>query len=337
MTDDDTFLAGLPKAELHLHIEGSLEPAMMFDLAARNGVALPYKDVEDLTRAYDFSDLQDFLDLYYAGMSVLVTERDFHDLTYAYLEKAAADGVVHAEIFFDPQGHTDRGVAFETALDGICAGLEAGRRDLGVSAKLIACFLRHLPEEAAFETWADIKRHKDRIVGVGLDSSERGHPPAKFARVFAEARAAGFHTVAHAGEEGPAAYVASALDDLKVARIDHGNRALDDPALTERLARDQVPLTMCPLSNLRLRVIGSLAESPVKRALDAGLMVTVNSDDPAYFGGYIGANYRGVRDALGLGRADLVTLARNSFVGSFLDDAGKRARLDDLDAYMAAG
>jgi len=339
MTSDrasDSFIGQLPKAELHLHIEGTLEPQMMLDLAARNDVTLPYKTADDVTRAYEFENLQDFLDLYYAGMSVLMQERDFHDLTWAYLQKAAADGVRHAEIFFDPQGHTDRGVNFETALDGIWGALEAGRRELGISSKLIMCFLRHLSEDSAFETLVAAKRHKDRIFGVGLDSSELGHPPEKFARVFAEARAAGFTAVAHAGEEGPIDYVKGALDILKVARIDHGNRALDDADLVARLVRERIPLTMCPLSNLRLKVIPTLAESPVKRALDAGLLVTINSDDPAYFGGYINANYRGIEEALGLGRAELTTLANNSFTGSFLGESEKQVHLDRIAQYAAA-
>ncbi len=333
---DPAFIDRLPKAELHLHIEGTLEPAMMLDLAARNGVTLPYADAADIAAAYEFANLQDFLDLYYAGMSVLLGEADFHDLTWAYLQRAADEGVSHAEVFFDPQGHTDRGVAFETALDGIWRALDAGRRELGVSSKLIACFLRHLSEESAFATLAEVRRHADRIFGVGLDSSELGHPPAKFARVFAEARAAGFKAVAHAGEEGPADFVRDAVDVLGVARIDHGNRALDDADLVSRLAREQVPLTMCPLSNLRLKVIADMSACPVKRALDAGLLVTVNSDDPAYFGGYINANYRAVQDGLGLSDADLRQLARNSFAGSFLSDAEKQRHLDRLDADGAS-
>ncbi|MDJ0685308.1 MAG: adenosine deaminase [Alphaproteobacteria bacterium] len=317
----------LPKAELHLHIEGTLEPEMMLALAERNGVSLPYETVEDVRRAYQFDSLQDFLDIYYLGMSVLINEQDFRDLTVAYLEKAADQGVRHAEIFFDPQAHTERGVAFETVLDGISAGLEHGRTSLGITSKLIMCFLRHLPEESAFEALACACKHKDRIAGVGLDSSEKGLPPALFSRVFAEARQEGFIPVAHAGEEGPAAYVAGALDDLQVQRVDHGVSALDDPALTARLAKQQTPLTMCPLSNLRLKGIPSLADSPVKRALDAGILVTVNSDDPSYFGGYVGDNYKAIAGPLKLEAEDLVTLAKNSFAASFLSNAEKQRHI----------
>lgn len=336
MTDPiDRFIDRVPKAELHLHIEGTLEPEMMLELANRNGLPLPYETVEEVREAYQFDCLQDFLDLYYAGMSVLVQERDFHDLTKAYLDKVAQQGVSHVEIFFDPQAHTDRGIAFETVLDGISSGLETGFKDHGITSKLIMCFLRHLPEEHAFEALNCACRHKDRIVGIGLDSSEKGFPPGLFSRVFETARQEGFLPVAHAGEEGPAAYVRDALDDLQVVRVDHGNRALDDPDLTGRLARDQVPLTMCPLSNLRLKGIPSLEASPLKRALDAGLLVTVNSDDPSYFGGYVADNYKAVRRALGLDEADLVALAKNSFAGSFLSDAEKQDRIDAVDRCAA--
>jgi adenosine deaminase len=283
-------VAALPKAELHLHIEGTLEPTMMLALAQRNGITLPYADVAEIRAAYDFDGLQDFLDLYYAGMSVLVEASDFHDLTWAYLERAAAQGGTHAEIFFDPPCHTERGVAFETVLEGITGALAAGERELGVSSKLIMCFLRHLSEEQAFTALDAARRHKDAIFGVGLDSGEAGNPPGNFARVYAAARAEGFVALAHAGKEGPAQYVADALDILKVARVDHGNRALDDPALTARLAAEQMPLTMCPLSNLRLKGVARLADHPLRAALDAGLLVTVNSDDPSYFGGYINEN-----------------------------------------------
>lgn len=321
----------LPKAELHLHIEGTLEPEMMLALAKRNGVALPYENVEQVRKAYEFDGLQDFLDLYYAGMSVLLHEQDFHDLTFAYLEKVAADGLTHVEMFFDPQAHTDRGVSFETALGGITSALEQGHRELGISAKLIMCFLRHLPEEQAFDTLACACKHKEHIYGVGLDSSEKGFPPALFSKVFAQARKEGFVPVAHAGEEGPAAYVEAALDDLQVQRVDHGNRALDDAKLTARLARDQTPLTMCPLSNLRLKGIPDLKASPVKKALDAGLLVSVNSDDPSYFGGYLNDNYRAVHQALGLSEQDIITLAKNSFASSFLDDKQKQQAMDAVD------
>lgn len=321
----------LPKAELHLHIEGTLEPEMMLALAKRNGVTLPYDNVEQVRRAYEFDGLQDFLDLYYAGMSVLLHEQDFHDLTFAYLEKVAADGLTHVEMFFDPQAHTDRGVSFETALGGITSALEQGHRELGISAKLIMCFLRHLPEEQAFDALACACKHKEHIFGVGLDSSEKGFPPALFSKVFAQARKEGFVPVAHAGEEGPAAYVEAALDDLQVQRVDHGNRALDDAALTARLVRDQTPLTMCPLSNLRLKGIPDLKASPVKKALDAGLLVSVNSDDPSYFGGYLNDNYRAVHQALDLSEQDIITLAKNSFASSFMEDKDKQEAMDSVD------
>jgi adenosine deaminase len=332
-TSLDAFIRGIPKAELHLHIEGSLEPEMTFRLAGKHGVKLKHGSVEALRRAYDFADLQSFLDLYYAGADVLRDAEDFHDLTRAYLERARADGVVHAEIFFDPQTHTDRGIPFAAVLDGIHGALAAGERELGISYRLILCFLRHLSEEAAFATLAQAMPYRDRIAAVGLDSSEVGHPPAKFARVFAAAREAGFLAVAHAGEEGPPAYVREALDLLHVARIDHGVRSEEDPALCERLAREQVPLTVCPLSNLKLRVVRSLGEHNLKRLLDKGLCVTVNSDDPAYFGGYIAENYRATAAALGLGREDVARLARNSFTASFLDPAAKRAWHERIDAY----
>ena len=333
----DRFIRGIPKAELHLHIEGTLEPEMTFRLAAKHGVALKHASVEALRRAYDFSDLQSFLDLYYAGADVLRDRQDFYDLTRAYLERAHADGVVHAEIFFDPQTHTDRGVPFATVLDGIHGGLLEGERELGISFRLILCFLRHLSEDAAFATLAAALPYRDRIAAVGLDSSERGHPPSKFARVFAEARKAGLLTVAHAGEEGPPAYVAEALDLLEVARIDHGVRSEEDPALCARLVRDQVPLTVCPLSNVRLRVFDAMADHNLKRLLDRGLCVTVNSDDPAYFGGYVGENYRAAAAALGLGRDDIVRLAKNSFTASFLGPAAKRRWHDRIDAYTRTG
>jgi adenine deaminase len=332
----DAFIRGIPKAELHLHIEGTLEPEMVFSLARKHRVRLKHDSVEALRRAYDFRDLQSFLDIYYEAANVLRDGEDFHDMTRAYLERARADGVVHAEIFFDPQTHTDRGVPFEAVLDGIHAALEAGERELGISSRLIMCFLRHLSEDAAFATLAQAMPHRDRITAVGLDSSEAGHPPAKFARVFATARAAGFVAVAHAGEEGPPAYVHEALDLLQVARIDHGVRSEEDPALCARLARDRVPLTVCPLSNVKLRVFGSPADHNLKRLLDMGLCVTVNSDDPAYFGGYVAENYRAAADALGLGRDDIVRLAKNSFTASFLGPAEKQAWHARIDAYSSS-
>jgi adenine deaminase len=331
--DLDSFIRGIPKAELHLHVEGTLEPEMVFRLAEKHGMALTYRSVEALRRAYDFGNLQSFLDVYYAGAEVLRDEQDFHVITRAYLERAHADGVVHVEIFFDPQTHTDRGIPFGTVIEGIHSALEHGERDLGISFRLIMCFLRHLSEDAAFATLAQAMPHRDRIAAVGLDSSEAGHPPAKFARVFAKAREAGFLTVAHAGEEGPPAYVYEALDLLQVARIDHGVRAEEDPALCARLAREQTPLTVCPLSNVKLRVFGSMGEHNLKRLLDMGLCVTVNSDDPAYFGGYVADNYRAAADALGLGRTDIARLASNSITASFLGPAEKRVWHERIDAY----
>ncbi|MEM8838215.1 MAG: adenosine deaminase [Pseudomonadota bacterium] len=327
----DHLINVLPKAELHLHIEGTLEPEMMLALAKRNNVTLPYETVEDIAKAYEFDCLQDFLDLYYLGMSVLVEERDFYDLTYAYLERVAADRVTHVEIFFDPQAHMERGVSFDTVLSGVTRALEEGHKALGISSKLIMCFLRHLPEESAFEAFECACHHKDAIYGVGLDSSERGHPPSKFSRVFRAAREEGFIPVAHAGEEGPAAYVKEALDDLKVARVDHGYRAFDEPALIARLKMEQMPLTMCPLSNLRLKGIQTIAESPVKKALDQGLLVTVNSDDPSYFGGYVNDNFRAIADGLSLSPQEIIQLAKNSFAASFLDDREKQEKLDAIE------
>ena len=331
MADRD-FIQSLPKAELHLHIEGTLEPELMLALAERNGIKLPYDSVEALRAAYDFGNLQDFLDLYYQGMSVLQAEQDFYDLTWAYLERAAAENVRHAEIFFDPQGHTERGVAFATVIDGIHRALTDAEVKLGLTSRLILCFLRHLDEDSALATLAQALPYKDRIVGVGLDSSELGHPPEKFERAFARSREEGFRAVAHAGEEGPADYVRGALDALKVERIDHGVRCLEDPALVERLAAGRVPLTVCPLSNLRLCVVDDMAAHPLRRMMELGLFVTVNSDDPAYFGGYVNENYAAVQDALGLSRADLAALARNSIEASFLEPEAKRALVAEIDS-----
>lgn len=333
MMDLSPFIAGLPKAELHIHIEGSLEPEMMFALARRNGVSLPYASVEAVRAAYSFSNLQDFLDLYYQGMSVLIHEQDFYDLTMAYLRRAVAQNVRHTEIFFDPQGHTERGIAFETAIDGIWRALRDGERELGITSALIMCFLRHLDEASAERTLDEAMPWRDRIGGVGLDSSEMGQPPSKFERVFARARSLGLKAVAHAGEEGPAEYVKQALDLLQVVRIDHGNRALDDPALVARLAREKMPLTVCPLSNKRLCVVKDMAEHPLRRMLQAGLMATVNSDDPAYFGGYMNENFLAVQQALDLSLDEIVTLAGNGFRAAFCDEATKRQYLAELDAY----
>ena len=330
------FIAGLPKAELHLHIEGSLEPELMFALARRNRIDLPFPTVEAVRAAYQFSRLQDFLDIYYAGADVLRTEQDFHDLADAYFARAAADGVVHAELFFDPQTHTDRGIPFQVVADGLLAAMDAAEQRHGVTSKLILCFLRHLDERAAFATLEAAAPWLDRIAGVGLDSSELGHPPEKFARVFDEAGRLGLKRVAHAGEEGPPDYVWQALDLLQIDRLDHGNRSLEDPALVRRLADTGMTLTVCPLSNLKLCVVTDLAHHPIDTMLDLGLHATVNSDDPAYFGGYIADNYRAVAAARGLSRAQLVQLARNSFTGSFLDAAQIAAHLARLDAYAEA-
>ncbi|UVO52705.1 adenosine deaminase [Sphingomonas sp. SUN039] len=334
--DRREFIAGLPKAELHLHIEGSLEPELMFALAERNGVAIPFSSVEEVRAAYAFSNLQDFLDIYYQGMAVLLTENDFYDLTMAYLARVHADAVRHVEIFFDPQGHTERGVAFATVIGGITRALDAAQAQWGMSSRLIMCFLRHLSEAEAEATLDQALPHLERIHGVGLDSSENGHPPAKFARVFARARSLGLKLVAHAGEEGPPAYVYEALDVLGVDRIDHGNRSLEDPALVARLAASGMTLTVCPLSNLKLCVVDDLHAHPLKTMLDAGLAATVNSDDPAYFGGYVNANFIGVADALDLSREELLALARNSFTGSFLPDNEQGAHLAAIDAWNRA-
>ncbi|MFZ5724959.1 MAG: adenosine deaminase [Pseudomonadota bacterium] len=326
------FIARLPKAELHLHIEGSLEPELMFRLAQRNGVAIPFASIDDVRAAYAFSNLQDFLDIYYQGMGVLQAEQDFYDLTAAYCARANADNVRHIEIFFDPQGHTARGVAFETVIAGITRALDDAEARYAMTSRLILCFLRHLSEAEAEATLDEALPFLGRIAGVGLDSSELGHPPAKFERVFARARALGLKLVAHAGEEGPPEYVHEALDLLKVDRIDHGNRSLEDPALVARLAASGMTLTVCPLSNLKLCVVDDVMDHPLKTMLDAGLRATVNSDDPSYFGGYVNANYQAVADALDLSRDDLVMLARNSFTGSFLSDAEKARHLAAIDA-----
>ena len=329
-------LRSMPKAELHIHIEGSLEPELIFELARRNGVALPYAGVEALRAAYAFTDLQSFLDIYYAGASVLLHEDDFHAMAMAYFRRAAADGVVHAELFFDPQTHTARGVAIDTVIDGLHRACTDAQARLGVSAALILCFLRHLSEEDAFATLEQALPHRDKFIGVGLDSSEVGHPPEKFARVFARCRELGFHLVAHAGEEGPPAYVWSALDVLKVERIDHGVQSTKDPALMQRLAQDRIPLTVCPLSNLKLCVFPDLAKHNLGALLDAGLVATVNSDDPAYFGGYMNENFLQTFAATGLSAQQAWQLAANSFEASFIDAAAKRAYVDRLNAAFGA-
>jgi adenosine deaminase len=335
MTDLDQFIVDLPKAELHLHIEGSLEPELMFALARRNGIALPYDSVAAVRAAYDFGNLQDFLDIYYAGAAVLLTRADFHDLAMAYFDRAAADGVVHAEIMFDPQTHTMRGVAFAEVIEGLLSAMAEAEARHGLTSRLILSFLRHLSEADAFATLEQAGPWLDRITAVGLDSSELGHPPEQFARVFAAAAERGLKRVAHAGEEGPPAYVTGALDALHVDRIDHGNRALEDAKLVARLVESAMTLTVCPLSNLKLCLVNDLADHPIDRMLALGLKATINSDDPAYFGGYIADNYRAVARARGLSRADLVHLARNSLTGSFLPPdaiAAHCARLDELAA-----
>ncbi|MCM8558397.1 adenosine deaminase [Sphingomicrobium sediminis] len=328
--DRRALIEALPKAELHLHIEGSLEPELLFELAQRNQVEIPFDSVEAVRAAYDFSNLQDFLDIYYQGMSVLLHEQDFYDLTMAYLKRVHQDGVVHVEIFFDPQGHTERGVAFDTVIKGITRALDDGEEQLGITHRLIMCFLRHLDEEAAFETLEQAKPWLNRIHGVGLDSSEVGHPPSKFEKVFAKARAMGLFPTAHAGEEGPPEYVHEALDLLQVRRIDHGNRALEDAALTQRIADEGLTLTVCPLSNLKLCVIDRIEDSPVRKMLDAGLRATINSDDPAYFGGYVNDNFQAIADALDLDREEILTLARNGFEGALIDADVRQRHLDRI-------
>jgi adenosine deaminase len=328
----ETYIRALPKAELHLHIEGTLEPELMFKLAARNRIALPWASVEETRAAYDFSDLQSFLDLYYAGAAALIHEHDFHDLAMAYFARAHADGVVHAELFFDPQTHTVRGIAFDTVLAGLERACAEARARYGISSRLILCFLRHLSEDEGFATLDAARPHLGRIHGVGLDSSEMGHPPAKFARLFARCRELGLHVVAHAGEEGPPAYIVEALDILKVERIDHGVRAAEDAALLARLAREQVPLTVCPLSNVKLCVFPTLAQHNLKTLLDAGLKVTINSDDPAYFGGYVAKNYVDTAHALGLTRGELKRIARNSLDAAFVSEAERAPWLARLAA-----
>lgn len=332
----ESFVRDVPKAELHLHIEGTLEPELMFELSGRNEVSLPYPDVDAVRRAYVFDNLQSFLDIYYAGCAVLVTEQDFYDLTSAYLRRAARQGVRHAEIFFDPQTHTERGVSFETVVTGIHRALEDGRASVGISSRLIMCFLRHLSAEAAMETLEQAGPFVSWISAVGLDSSESGNPPSKFEAVYRQAREMGLLAVAHAGEEGPPSYIWEALDLLGVRRIDHGVRCLEDDRLVARLASEQVPLTVCPLSNVKLRVFPSLREHNLPLLLDRGLLVTINSDDPPYFGGYVEENFRGVVETFGLGVGDVAQLARNSFVASFLDDSAKARHLAAIDAALAA-
>ena len=333
MTVTPDSICRMPKAELHLHIEGTLEPGLCFRLADRNGIKLAYGSVADLKAAYRFANLQDFLDLYYQGTHVLIEEQDFYDLTWAYLEKARAQTILHTEIFFDPQAHTGRGIPFERALGGITRALGDAEAKLGLTSNLIFCMLRHLDAASAERTLDQALEHKDRLAGIGLDSSEVGHPPENFKAVFERARKEGFRAVAHAGEEGPPEYVWGALDLLGVSRIDHGNRALEDAALVDRLVRDRMPLTVCPLSNLKLSVVDDLARHPLREMLERGLMATVNSDDPAYFGGYLNENFLAVWAALDLSEGQLFTLVRNSFEASFAEGARKQTLITRLDDF----
>ncbi|WP_168406030.1 adenosine deaminase [Acinetobacter indicus] len=325
-------IRALPKAELHVHIEGTFEPELMFAIAQRNNIAIPYQSVEEVKEAYNFHNLQSFLDIYYAGANVLVHEQDFYDLAWAYFEKCAEDQVVHTEMFFDPQTHTDRGIAFATVINGLQRACDDAQSKLGISSRLIMCFLRHLSEEAAFATLEQALPYKEQIIAVGLDSSEVGHPPAKFARVFAKAREYGFLVVAHAGEEGPPEYIWEALDLLKVNRIDHGVRSEEDPALMQRLIQDEMPLTVCPLSNLKLCVVQDMRQHNIRRLLQQGMKVTVNSDDPSYFGGYMNDNFIAITEALDLNADELKQLAINSFEASFLPAAQKQAWIEKIQA-----
>ena len=327
-------IRALPKAELHVHIEGTFEPELMFAIAQRNKIAIPYKSVEEVKQAYNFHNLQSFLDIYYAGAAVLIHEQDFYDLAWAYFEKCAEDRVVHTEMFFDPQTHTDRGVAFSTVINGLQKACDDAKTKLGISSHLIMCFLRHLSEDAAFATLEQALPYKDQIIAVGLDSSEVGHPPSKFERVFAKAREAGFLVVAHAGEEGPAAYVWEALELLKVNRIDHGVRSEEDPELMQRLIAEKMPLTVCPLSNLKLCVVDDMQQHNIRRLLQQGVHVTVNSDDPSYFGGYMNDNFIAIAEALDLSNEELKQLAINSFEASFITDTEKEQWINQIRALV---
>ncbi|GAB4229343.1 MAG: adenosine deaminase [Stanieria sp.] len=329
----DNFILDLPKAELHLHIEGTLEPELMFSLAERNQIKLPFKSISEVKQAYNFNNLQSFLDIYYQGSNVLQQEQDFYDLTWAYLQKAAQQNVRHTEIFFDPQSHTDRGIAFETVYHGIYRALQDGQKEFGISFQLILCFLRHLSSAEALKTLEMALPYKETMVAVGLDSSEKGNPPSKFQTVFDRARQEGFLTVAHAGEEGSPAYIWEAINLLHVSRIDHGVRSIEDPNLIKYLAEKQIPLTVCPLSNVKLKVFETIEKHNLKQLLDLGLCVTVNSDDPAYFGGYIAENYQAVKDALNLNRTEIYQVAKNSFQAAFLSRKIKQHLITELDNY----
>jgi len=332
-TQINNFIEGIPKAELHLHIEGTFEPELMFEIAHRNNIPINYQSVDELKKAYNFNNLQEFLDIYYAGASVLIHEQDFYDLTWAYLTKVHAQNLVHTEIFFDPQTHTDRGISFDTVIQGIHNALIDGKDKLGISSQLIMCFLRHLVEASAFETLEQALPYKNWIAGVGLDSSELGHPPSKFERVFSKAMDEGFITLAHAGEEGPAEYVWEAINLLKVSRIDHGNRSLDDDQLIKYIAEKQIPLTVCPLSNLELKVVEDLKDHPLLQLMEAGVMVTINSDDPAYFDGYMNENYIQISTALNFSKKQIAQLAKNSFKASFLPDKKKEKLISQVENY----
>lgn len=339
--NDDSFIDAMPKLELHLHIEGSFEPELVFKIAQRNDLEVKagdriFNSPEELGEAYKFNNLQEFLDIYYAGMNVLQTEEDFYDLTMAYLEKCDEQNIIHTEIFFDPQGHTSRGVPFDTAINGIHKALKDGEEKFGISSGLIMSYLRHLSEEDAIKTWEDAQPHLDKIIGIGLDSSEKGHPPSKFTNVFKMAKDAGLKVVAHAGEEGPPEYVYEALDILNVDRIDHGNRSLENTALTNRLVQSGMTLTVCPLSNDKLQVVKDMDQHPIKHMLDLGLNATVNSDDPAYFGGYMNENFKAVHDHLGLTREEMYKLTDNAINGSFASDERKKEMRAALDAHMLA-
>jgi len=330
-----SFIDKMPKAELHIHIEGSFEPELMFEIAKRNNIKLKYNSVEEVRAAYKFNNLQEFLDIYYAGAGVLIKKQDFYDLTMAYLSKAHQENVLHTEIFFDPQTHTDRGIAFETVVEGILDAMKDAEAKWGISSLLILSFLRHLSEEAAFKTLGQALPWKEHFVAVGLDSSEVGNPPQKFEKVYKKSKELGFKAVAHAGEEGPADYIWDSLNLLKIDRLDHGNRCLEDEELIAELIKRNMALTVCPLSNDKLQVVKNMAEHPIKKMLELGLKATVNSDDPAYFGGYINANFKAITDALNLNKEDLYQLARNSFEASFVSDERKRAMIKELDTYFA--
>ncbi|OQK15121.1 adenosine deaminase [Methyloprofundus sedimenti] len=334
MSEIRDFIKKLPKAELHIHIEGSLEPELMFKLSKKNAIEIPFKSVEEIRLAYKFNNLQSFLDIYYAGAAVLITEEDFYDLTWAYLERCKENNVLHTEVFYDPQTHTNRGIDFDIVINGIHRALVDGKNKLGISSKLIMCFLRHLDEADAFTTLEQASSHLDKIVAVGLDSSEIGHPPSKFERVFEKAQSMGLLTVAHAGEEGPPAYIWEALDLLKVSRIDHGVRALEDEALVTKLITEKIPLTICPLSNIKLCVFKKMSEHNYRKLLKKGLVVTINSDDPAYFGGYINQNYIETAEALSLSKEELALSAKNSFIASFISDEQKKIYCDLVDKTL---